>query len=365
VAEDGTVEVKNGTYYENLVVDKTISLIGEDKTNTIIDGENDDVINVSADYVNVNGFTIKNGSSGFGIKLIDSSNNTIVDNIILDSDISGIYIDDLSNDSIIYHNNFISNAENANDTGSSNIWYSAELKEGNYWDDYTGEDNDGDRIGEIPYNISGKQPPSQDRYPLMFPYGEIPPVTDFAYTVDETTVSFTSSSYDRDGTIASYYWEFGDGENSTEANPEYEYDEDYKTYTVNLTVTDNDGKDDTVSKEVTTNDTTKPTIEIVKPKRALYIRNKKIRPLLFRMALIIGGITIEVNASDEGSGVEKVEFYAGLLGTKYLGNDTTGPYSFNWTRDRIRFFHIQILTVKAYDKAGNVAVKRTIVRKLL
>jgi len=72
-----------------------------------------------------------------------------------------------------------------------------------------------------------------------------------------------------------------------------------------------------------------------------------------------------VNASDSGSDIEKVEFYIGLLGTKLLGNDTEPPYTFNWTRDRIRLIHIHLLTIKAYDKAGNVAVKRMIVRKLL
>jgi PKD repeat protein len=191
------------------------------------------------------------------------------------------------------------------------------------------------------------------------------PIVDFDFSVDGKKVKFTSLSYDIDGIIASYYWEFGDGENSTEANPEHTYPEEWTTYTVTLNVTDNMGLYNETSKNVTTGDTTidKPTI--VKPERALYIRNQKIRPLLFRMALIIGDITIEVNASDEGSEIEKVEFYAGLLGTKYLGNDTTEPYSFNWTRDRIRFFHIQLLTVKAYNKAGNVAVERMIVRKLL
>ncbi len=48
-------------YIENVVVDKTINLIGEDKNTTIIDGNlSGDVINISANWVNISGFTIQN-----------------------------------------------------------------------------------------------------------------------------------------------------------------------------------------------------------------------------------------------------------------------------------------------------------------
>ena len=62
-AVDGdTVFVYNGTYYEhNITVDKRISLTGEDKFSTIIDGNSEnDVVVITADYVNVTGFTIQN-----------------------------------------------------------------------------------------------------------------------------------------------------------------------------------------------------------------------------------------------------------------------------------------------------------------
>jgi len=131
-----------------------------------------------------------------------------------------------------------------------------------------------------------------------------------------------------------------------------------------LNVTDNDGRKDTIYKYVTTNDTTPPTVQIIKPERALYMGNHKIRRLFLRMALIVGDITIEVNATDvNGSGIAKVEFY---VNGKLKGNDTTAPYTYNLTKDRIiRFVHMQIIKIVAYDNAGNSATDRMVVRKLL
>ena len=59
--DDGvTVNVYNGTYYENVVVDKTINLTGEDKIITIIDGGGvGDVDYISANWLNISGFTLQ------------------------------------------------------------------------------------------------------------------------------------------------------------------------------------------------------------------------------------------------------------------------------------------------------------------
>jgi len=128
---------------------------------------------------------------------------------------------------------------------------------------------------------------------------------------------------------------------------------------------DNLGLTNSTTQTVKTEDTTDPMVDIVTPERAVYISGEKKFGRLLGIAIIIGNITIEVNASDEGSGIAKVEFYGGLLGTKLLGNDTEAPYTFEWTRDRIRFFHIQTLKVVAYDNEGNSDYDRMIVRKLL
>jgi methionine-rich copper-binding protein CopC/chitodextrinase len=65
----------------------------------------------------------------------------------------------------------------------------------------------------------------------------------------EAEVTFTDLSEDDDGTIESWLWDFGDGETSTEQNPVHTYADD-KTYTVTLTVTDDDGETATTELDI-------------------------------------------------------------------------------------------------------------------
>jgi parallel beta-helix repeat protein len=57
-----TVYVRNGTYYENVIVDKAIQLIGESKENTIIDAQNyATVVVITADNAVMKNFQVKDG----------------------------------------------------------------------------------------------------------------------------------------------------------------------------------------------------------------------------------------------------------------------------------------------------------------
>jgi len=77
-----TIYVYNGTYYENVVVGKSIQLIGEDPAATIIDGSGTGyVIDVTTDNVNITGFTIQYGE--IGIRLWYTNHDIISNNIIL------------------------------------------------------------------------------------------------------------------------------------------------------------------------------------------------------------------------------------------------------------------------------------------
>jgi PKD repeat protein len=74
------------------------------------------------------------------------------------------------------------------------------------------------------------------------PPGNTPPVASFVASCQNFTCTFTDQSTDADGTIASREWDFGDGSaHSLDQNPSYTYaGTDPASYTVTLTVTDNE-----------------------------------------------------------------------------------------------------------------------------
>jgi PKD repeat protein len=77
-----------------------------------------------------------------------------------------------------------------------------------------------------------------------------PPTAAFTPGCTALTCSFTSTSSDPDGTIAGYGWTFGDGTSSAAQNPSHTYAAG-GTFTVTLTVTDNQGATNATSRTVT------------------------------------------------------------------------------------------------------------------
>jgi len=143
-------------YYENILVDKSINLIGEDRDTTIIDGYNNGVVIKINDcsYVNIYGFTIIDGgykyfedililiescdvciisnnyldntetSEGIypttGVYLIESNNIQITNNIIYDG--MGFALRK-SNDNTIAHNELLHVQNVLGDSSNNNISY--------------------------------------------------------------------------------------------------------------------------------------------------------------------------------------------------------------------------------------------------
>ena len=106
--EEDTIYVKPGTYYESFVVNKSVSLIGEAKTTTIIEGSGymDTVVTVEANNCTLSGFTVQNGF--WGITLYSSNGSHITNNIVRSNVINGVLGDHASHNKVT-HNIFSHN----------------------------------------------------------------------------------------------------------------------------------------------------------------------------------------------------------------------------------------------------------------
>lgn len=136
VKDGDTIYVYGGIYYENVVVNKAVSLIGENKSTTIIDGRNSGtIVYISANDTHISGFTVRYSGSDpfsdsgiridsssnivisgnviinntFGIRLEQASNNTISQNIIANITYSGIELTLASNSNVIDCNTITNN----------------------------------------------------------------------------------------------------------------------------------------------------------------------------------------------------------------------------------------------------------------
>ena len=128
----------------------------------------------------------------------------------------GLYIDERggdANDNIIYHNHFYDNNWNVYDE-CIDTWYNATLQEGNYYDEYTGIDSDGDGIGDTPYDIPGGS--NQDLYPL----GYFTSTPDTVYIDDDYDSSTPGWQYDHFDSIQ-------DGVDAVEGSTVYVYSGTY------------------------------------------------------------------------------------------------------------------------------------------
>jgi hypothetical protein len=195
-----TIRVRAGTYYENLLIDKSVSIVGEGQTTTITDDNSgywQRVVAVVAPNVSISEFSIQIDHwegvvvggpycmithnkiigynltrYGYGIVLY-ADYNTITDNNITRT-ISGIIVESYYN--TICHNDFIDNERHAEVWGPyASFWNDSYPSGGNYWSAYAAADahsgffqneTGSDGIADSPYIIDGN---NRDNYPLMAP----------------------------------------------------------------------------------------------------------------------------------------------------------------------------------------------------
>jgi hypothetical protein len=105
-------------------------------------------------------------------------------------------------------------------------------------------------------------------------------------------------------------------------------------------------------------DTVKPgLVKIYRPTNAFYFMNRSRFPL--RTPLIIGWIVVKLNASDNETGIDHIDFY---IDNKFVENQTSVYPPFYWFWYRLSFSKHTIKAV-AYDKEGNSASCELTLRK--
>jgi hypothetical protein len=158
-----------------------------------------------------------------------------------------------------------------------------------------------------------------------------------------------------------FLWDFGDGASSDEQSPSHVYTT-AGVYEANFTVIDQVGThaSDQASVTVLFSDTTPPQVFITKPQaKSLYLGDRRVLP--FPITLIIGSLGITVNATDNDSGIARVEFFIDGVS---MANLTMPPYSWKWDQHTPLKFRHEI-SAQAYDGADNSAETSITVWKLL
>ncbi len=163
-------------------------------------------------FQQANGNKIKNNiynNNSYGVIIRDQSQGNIIkNNTIANSTQYGIWIYDESHNNSIYHNNILDNWQNVNDS-CVNYWDNSYPSGGNYWSDYGDIDNDGDGIGDSPYNIPGGD--NSDNYPLINRKQNRAPIADaganHTILLGNTINLDASRSYDLDEDELFYNWE--------------------------------------------------------------------------------------------------------------------------------------------------------------
>ncbi|MDD1768156.1 MAG: PKD domain-containing protein [Methanomassiliicoccales archaeon] len=215
------------------------------------------VVLVSCTNISLNDLDLHNNVDGL---LIYGSSKITVTRCSFHDNIIGIHAVDCDGN-LVYRNDFLSNEISAWDDGinSYNLSYPAG---GNFWDDYASIDEHsgpsqnmpgGDGIGDTPHSVQGGS--CVDRYPFLTALTDenYPPIADFTYSpanpLSSEPIRFEDASYDPDGRIVNWTWDFGDGRVAFSRNVTHSYSDEGE-YGVVLTVRDDESVENSVSETI-------------------------------------------------------------------------------------------------------------------
>jgi len=105
-----TILVDQGVYYEHVIVDKAVRLVGEGQTKTIVDGEGaEEVVSLKKSGAEIAGFTVQNGSWGIALRYI--RNSSVTANKVVNCSYGGIFLSNCSKCKVA--NNTVASTSNA------------------------------------------------------------------------------------------------------------------------------------------------------------------------------------------------------------------------------------------------------------
>ena len=140
-----TVFIFAGIYEESVLVNKTLSLVGEDKDLTILEsGSKRYVILVTADWVNITGLTITD-KWAVGLEL-ENADNCTIDGIVIPRGDPGVHLKYSSNNSIT--NNIFSKS-GIDLSHSSNNWISNNWLSNSFYGIYIRDSGDNSIVGNV------------------------------------------------------------------------------------------------------------------------------------------------------------------------------------------------------------------------
>ncbi|MCD6467742.1 MAG: right-handed parallel beta-helix repeat-containing protein [Thermoplasmata archaeon] len=372
-----TIKVRPGVYYENIIVDRMVDIIGSGSSVTVIDGGGSgDVVKIIADGVKISDLAIRNsgktgvfignpnydsvtqGDAGIhvlshyntierneisgcavGIILDSSSGNQIHDNIIMDSVYTGVWF-------FRSHANEVSGNELSDNEDGFYLNFSClgNMIVGNT---VFGNEMDGLYVSETSRSNSFIGNGVMDNGVFGVEVLGASDNNNFHHNdlVNNIQNAFDNSvnTWDDNVSEGNYWSDYtgvdADGDGIGDTPYDIPGGESKGCFY---------GSQDRYPLMTPATEINPPKIHIIKPENnTLYIRNKKIMHL--PTTVIIGKIDVYVNATDNETGVNQVEFY---IDKNLKATDAVKPYTWIWDEKILGRHTIKVV---AYDNAGNHA----------